>query len=226
MQLGSQPRQCPCVQVLATIKRGPAVKRRLALALLAISCAFVRARRVVEGVALQYAHAPRPALAYLWAAATAALLWPLHQCARSLPRPRAPPVADFMCFELELCWCRYMLMRSSYHYWALCSVIVVSSNFVLCACVAGVACQKVGVRQVTHRAPSCRLAKALVFGKVRAALGIRQGVVSGGGSLAPHLDDFYEAIGLPVINGWGLTVRVSPYCGRISLESVGLYFAV
>ena len=52
-----------------------------------------------------------------------------------------------------------------------------------------------------------RLAAALVYGKVRAALGIRQGVVSGGGSLAPHLDDFYEAIGLPVINGWGLTVR-------------------
>ena len=50
---------------------------------------------------------------------------------------------------------------------------------------------------------------ALVYGKVRAALGIRQGVVSGGGSLAPHLDDFYEAIGLPVINGWGLTVRNS-----------------
>ena len=46
-----------------------------------------------------------------------------------------------------------------------------------------------------------------MYGKVRAALGIRQGVVSGGGSLAPHLDDFYEAIGLPVINGWGLTVR-------------------
>ncbi len=51
-----------------------------------------------------------------------------------------------------------------------------------------------------------RLAVALVYGKVRAALGIRQAVVSGGGSLAPHLDDFYEAIGLPVINGWGLTV--------------------
>ena len=69
-------------QVLATIKRGSALRKRLAFALLAVSGAFVRARRVVEGVALQYAHAPRPALAYLWAAATAALLWPLHQCAR------------------------------------------------------------------------------------------------------------------------------------------------
>lgn len=30
-------------------------------------------------------------------------------------------------------------------------------------------------------------------------------VVSGGGSLATHLDLFYESIGLPVVNGWGLT---------------------
>ena len=67
------------VQVLATIKRGSAVRRRLAFALLAVSGAFVRARRIVEGVALQYALTPRPALAYLWAAFTAAVLWPLHR---------------------------------------------------------------------------------------------------------------------------------------------------
>ncbi len=66
----------------------------------------------------------------------------------------------------------------------------------------------------------CRLAKALVYGKVRAALGIRQGVVSGGGSLAPHLDDFYEAIGLPVINGWGLTVNTNP-CRRVRTRMHG-----
>jgi long-chain acyl-CoA synthetase len=41
--------------------------------------------------------------------------------------------------------------------------------------------------------------------QVRAALGIRKTVVSGGGSLAPHLDAFFEAVGLPVLNGWGLT---------------------
>ena len=45
----------------------------------------------------------------------------------------------------------------------------------------------------------------LVFGKIRAALGIMSTVISGGGSLARHLDDFYEALALPVINGWGLT---------------------
>ena len=30
-------------------------------------------------------------------------------------------------------------------------------------------------------------------------------VISGGGSLANYLDDFYEAIGLEISNGWGLT---------------------
>ena len=50
----------------------------------------------------------------------------------------------------------------------------------------------------------------LVYSKIRAALGISRAVVSGGGSLPPALDDWYEAIGLPVLNGWGLTeVRVA-----------------
>ncbi|GIL51023.1 hypothetical protein Vafri_6984 [Volvox africanus] len=54
-------------------------------------------------------------------------------------------------------------------------------------------------------APLHWLASKLVYGKVREALGIRKTVVSGGGSLAAHLDDFYEALGLTVLNGWGLT---------------------
>lgn len=41
--------------------------------------------------------------------------------------------------------------------------------------------------------------------QVRAALGIRKTVVSGGGSLAAHLDVFFEMLGLPLLNGWGLT---------------------
>ena len=51
----------------------------------------------------------------------------------------------------------------------------------------------------------CRLGQVLVYSKIRAALGISNAVVSGGGSLPPALDDWYEAIGLPVLNGWGLT---------------------
>ncbi|GFR52124.1 hypothetical protein Agub_g14639 [Astrephomene gubernaculifera] len=54
-------------------------------------------------------------------------------------------------------------------------------------------------------APLHALAGVLVYGKIRAALGVRKNVISGGGSLAAHLDDFYEALGLPVLNGWGLT---------------------
>ncbi|GLI62125.1 hypothetical protein VaNZ11_004661 [Volvox africanus] len=54
-------------------------------------------------------------------------------------------------------------------------------------------------------APLHWLASKLVYGKVREALGLRKTVVSGGGSLAAHLDDFYEALGLTVLNGWGLT---------------------
>jgi hypothetical protein len=37
-----------------------------------------------------------------------------------------------------------------------------------------------------------RLGQALVFCKIRAALGIMSTIISGGGSLAPHLDDFFE----------------------------------
>ena len=42
----------------------------------------------------------------------------------------------------------------------------------------------------------CRLAAAIVYGKVRAALGIQRAAISGGGSLAPHLDDFYESVSI------------------------------
>lgn len=47
-------------------------------------------------------------------------------------------------------------------------------------------------------------------------LGVQAAVICGGGSLAPHLDDFFEALGLPVLNGWGLS-ETSPVlaCRRI-----------
>ncbi|GBF88603.1 long-chain-fatty-acid-ligase [Raphidocelis subcapitata] len=53
--------------------------------------------------------------------------------------------------------------------------------------------------------PIHRIADALVFAKVRAALGIRKTIVSGGGSLPRHIDDFFEAAGLTVVVGYGLT---------------------
>ncbi|GFR52122.1 hypothetical protein Agub_g14636 [Astrephomene gubernaculifera] len=54
-------------------------------------------------------------------------------------------------------------------------------------------------------APLHALAGVLVYGKVRAALGVRKTFTSGGGSLAAHLDDFFEAVGLTLCNVWGLT---------------------
>ncbi|DBA95598.1 hypothetical protein WJX82_008376 [Trebouxia sp. C0006] len=54
-------------------------------------------------------------------------------------------------------------------------------------------------------APFHRLAKKLVYGKIRGALGVSKCVVSGGGSLQPHLDEFYEVLDLTVLNGWGLS---------------------
>ena len=36
-------------------------------------------------------------------------------------------------------------------------------------------------------------------------MGIQDTVISGGGSLAAHLDDFFEVLGLEVLNGWGLS---------------------
>jgi hypothetical protein len=56
----------------------------------------------------------------------------------------------------------------------------------------------------------CRLGQALVYKKIRQAVGIKNVVVSGGGSLATHLDDFFEVLGLQVINGWGLSEVRNP----------------
>jgi len=54
--------------------------------------------------------------------------------------------------------------------------------------------------------PLHRLGKILVYGKVAEATGgeVKQ-FISGGGSLAKHLDVFFEIIGVPLIVGYGLT---------------------
>lgn len=115
-------------KVMAKLKTESEVKKALIFSLLAASQVYVKARRLLKGTSLNWALAPPPLMAVLWAKLLAAVLKPLHA-----------------------------------------------------------------------------LAHKLVYTKVRAALGVRQTLVSGGGSLAAHLDLFYEVIGLPVLNGWGLT---------------------
>ena len=50
-----------------------------------------------------------------------------------------------------------------------------------------------------------RLADVIAYRKIREAVAVQQTIVSGGGSIGTHLDDFFEAIGIEVVNGWGLT---------------------
>jgi len=50
------------------------------------------------------------------------------------------------------------------------------------------------------------LGNILVFGKIRAKLGTSfRGGVSGGGALPPNIDDFFWAVGITVVEGYGLT---------------------
>ncbi len=54
--------------------------------------------------------------------------------------------------------------------------------------------------------PIQAIATQIVYKKVRQATGGRvKYLVSGGGSLAKHLDDFYEIIGIEILQGYGLT---------------------
>ncbi|WP_338431010.1 AMP-dependent synthetase/ligase [Synechococcus elongatus] len=64
-------------------------------------------------------------------------------------------------------------------------------------------------------APLHRLGDRLVYGKVREATGgrIRQ-VISGGGSLALHLDTFFEIVGVDLLVGYGLTETSPVLTGR------------
>ena len=54
--------------------------------------------------------------------------------------------------------------------------------------------------------PVHKLGDKLVYSKVREATGGNiTFVVSGGGSIADHLEDFYEIVGVPILGGYGLT---------------------
>jgi long-chain acyl-CoA synthetase len=55
--------------------------------------------------------------------------------------------------------------------------------------------------------PLYGLGDRIVFSKLRAAVsgGRLVAAVSGGGSFAAYLDDFFEVVGVPIVNGYGLT---------------------
>ncbi|MBD2091416.1 AMP-binding protein [Microcoleus sp. FACHB-1515] len=54
--------------------------------------------------------------------------------------------------------------------------------------------------------PLHKLGDRIVYGKVRAATGGQlKFIVSGGGSIADYLEDFYEIVGIPILGGYGLT---------------------
>lgn len=65
-------------RVLGVLRRAPPVRRALAGALLAAAAAYTAARRVVRGVALEWARTPRPVLALLKAWLAVGLLAPFN----------------------------------------------------------------------------------------------------------------------------------------------------
>jgi long-chain acyl-CoA synthetase len=70
-------------------------------------------------------------------------------------------------------------------------------------------------------APAYKLGDALVFSKLRAVAGGRlRAAVSGGGSLAAYLDDFFEMVGIPILNGYGLTETSPVLTNRRTTQNV------
>jgi len=70
-----------------------------------------------------------------------------------------------------------------------------------------VACKKLGAFLLTTvLKPAYWLGDVLAFRKIRSATGgCLKAAISGGGSFPPYLDDFFETVGITVINGYGLT---------------------
>jgi long-chain acyl-CoA synthetase len=74
-------------------------------------------------------------------------------------------------------------------------------------CLAPSLSQKLNARiQMSILAPVHAIADKLIYTKIRAATGSKiQNIISGGGSLAKHLDLFFEIIGVEILVGYGLT---------------------
>jgi len=72
----------------------------------------------------------------------------------------------------------------------------------------------------------CRLLDKPVLSKLRAIVGGEfRGTISGGGALQPHVDEFFNFIGIPVLEGYGMT-ETSPVLavrtwGNLVIGSVG-----
>lgn len=63
------------------------------------------------------------------------------------------------------------------------------------------------------------LADKLVYSKLREGLGGKlHTVLSGGAALNPHLHSFYQKIGIPIYEGWGLT-EACPVCVNIPAKN-------
>ncbi len=64
----------------------------------------------------------------------------------------------------------------------------------------------IALAQRSALSPIHRLGDKLVYQKIRAGLGDSiKFLVSGGGSIADHLEDFFEIVGIPILSGYGLT---------------------
>ncbi|MBC6421414.1 MAG: long-chain fatty acid--CoA ligase [Hormoscilla sp. SP5CHS1] len=68
--------------------------------------------------------------------------------------------------------------------------------------------------------PLHALADWLVYQKVRAGIGDLFQVISGGGSLAMHLDNFFEIIGVEILVGYGLTETSPVLTARRSWDNL------
>lgn len=77
----------PRAQVQAQLQKGSAAKRALARLFFAFGTAYIRARRVLDGVALRYAHTPPSWARVIAATLTAAVLYPLYR------RVQGPPIS-------------------------------------------------------------------------------------------------------------------------------------
>ncbi|KAG0599810.1 hypothetical protein M758_12G180400 [Ceratodon purpureus] len=64
------------------------------------------------------------------------------------------------------------------------------------------------------------MAQKLVYSKILASIGIKKAAISGGGSLPPYVDKFFEAVGIRVLNGYGLTETAPVLTCRLPSNNV------